>query len=75
MDAYYAGLGVLRGVVSCVDVDPGHLRLRNGVEIWVRRFSVEGGPAERKTAVQREARFLAGLEGRHTRGEARGCRY
>ena len=75
MAAYCAGLGVRRGVVFCVDVDPGHLRLRNGVEIWVRRLSVEGGPAARKAAVQREARFLAGLEGTHSSGEAPGSLY
>lgn len=63
MAAYCAGLGVIRGVVFCVDVRPHLLRLRNGVTIHVRRLSIEGNPEHRVATVRREAAFLRSLRG------------
>ena len=61
MAAYCAGLGVRRGVLFCVDVKPRVLRLMNGVEIHVRRLSIEGDSGARREAVEREAAHLLRL--------------
>lgn len=61
MAAYCAGLGVRRGVLFCVDMPPHVLRLKNGVEIHVRRLSIEGDPGARREAIEREAAHLLTL--------------
>lgn len=70
MAAYCAGLGVMRGVIFCVDVPSHVLRLNNGVDIHVRRLSVEGGPDQRATAIAREAEFLRSLRALSSIGAA-----